>query len=169
MTDTSDQKPQSGLPQIGKDLLVLVPLLASGLAISYDVGFFRGIGLGYFAFFTVSEHIVFALETFLGALLGALGFAAFVYFYRPHWRKIGGSSRHPWRARFLGYSIACALVGTMTAYYTKGSIFAVVFSMPPVILLMVMFEVESFLLNLLIACVAALLAAFFIGSSPRQC
>jgi hypothetical protein len=163
MTNTSEQKPQSGLPQIGKDLLVLVPLLASGLAISYDVGFFRGIGLGYFAFFTISEHIVFALEAFPAALLGALGLGAFVYFYRPHWRQIGGSRRHPWRARFLGYAIGAALVGIATAYYTKGSILSVGLSMLLVVLLMVTFEVESLLLNLLIACVAAALAAFFLG------
>ncbi|QIP05752.1 hypothetical protein [Bradyrhizobium symbiodeficiens] len=39
------------------------PLLASSLAITYDVGFFVGVGIGYFSFFSLSEHLVFALQS----------------------------------------------------------------------------------------------------------
>ncbi|MBR0828995.1 hypothetical protein JQ596_26010 [Bradyrhizobium manausense] len=39
------------------------PLLASSLAITYDVGFFAGVGIGYFSFFSLSEHLVFALQS----------------------------------------------------------------------------------------------------------
>jgi len=39
------------------------PLLASSLAITYDVGFFVGIGIGFFSFFSLSEHLVFALQS----------------------------------------------------------------------------------------------------------
>ncbi|WP_028134352.1 hypothetical protein [Bradyrhizobium japonicum] len=49
------------LPHL-KDAIVIVPLLGTALAITYDVGFFGGIGLPYFTMFTLSEHIVFALE-----------------------------------------------------------------------------------------------------------
>jgi len=33
------------------------------LAITYDVGFFVGIGIGFFSFFSLSEHLVFALQS----------------------------------------------------------------------------------------------------------
>jgi hypothetical protein len=39
------------------------PLLASSLAITYDVGFFVGVGIGFFSFFSLSEHLVFALQS----------------------------------------------------------------------------------------------------------
>lgn len=39
------------------------PLLASSLAVTYDVGFFVGIGIGFFSFFSLSEHLVFALQS----------------------------------------------------------------------------------------------------------
>ena len=45
-----------------KDFLFLVPLLGSALAIIFDVGYFSGIGLGFFSLFSLSEHLVFAME-----------------------------------------------------------------------------------------------------------
>jgi len=39
------------------------PLFASSLAITYDVGFFVGVGIGFFSFFGLSEHLVFALQS----------------------------------------------------------------------------------------------------------
>lgn len=45
----------------GKELLFLFPMLGSSLAIIFDVGYFSGIGLHYFTFFSLSEHLVFAL------------------------------------------------------------------------------------------------------------
>lgn len=46
-----------------KILTVAGPLLASSLAITYDVGFFVGVGTGFFSFFSLSEHLVFALQS----------------------------------------------------------------------------------------------------------
>lgn len=57
-----------------KETLVLVPLLATALAICYDVGYFAQVNIGYFTFFSLSEHIVFALEVLPFALTAALGF-----------------------------------------------------------------------------------------------
>jgi hypothetical protein len=37
--------------EIAKDLLFLVPLLGTALAITYDVGYFSGINLYFFSFF----------------------------------------------------------------------------------------------------------------------
>ncbi|MCP3369892.1 hypothetical protein [Bradyrhizobium cajani] len=54
-------------PVVGDNALKILtfagPLLASSLAVTYDVGFFVGIGLGFFSFFSLSEHLVFALQS----------------------------------------------------------------------------------------------------------
>ena len=48
------------------------PLLATSLAIFYDVGFFYAINPGFFTFFSVTEHLVFALQALPFALIPAL-------------------------------------------------------------------------------------------------
>jgi hypothetical protein len=49
--------------ELGKITLVVVPIFASSLALCYDVGFFIGLDIRFFSFFSLSEHIVFALQT----------------------------------------------------------------------------------------------------------
>jgi hypothetical protein len=62
----------NGMPPF-KDFLTFVPLLATALAIFYDVGYFYGFDLNYFSFFTLNEHIVFALQVLpYGMLVCAL-------------------------------------------------------------------------------------------------
>jgi hypothetical protein len=66
-----------------KVLTVVTPLFASSIAIIYDVGFFFGLDIGFFTFFTFSEHLVFALQAIPFALptaLGILGFIAITWF-----------------------------------------------------------------------------------------
>ncbi|MGY4498492.1 hypothetical protein ACVWYH_002423 [Bradyrhizobium sp. GM24.11] len=46
-----------------KVLTLAGPFFASALAVTYDVGFFAGIGIGFFSFFSLSEHLVFALQS----------------------------------------------------------------------------------------------------------
>lgn len=79
-TDNADRQPSLSM---SKDFLFLVPLLGSALAITYDVGFFSGIGLGFFTLFSLSEHIVFALAIFPLALLFALSCGLLIYFTDP--------------------------------------------------------------------------------------
>ena len=64
------QAAQSGLA-INKDLFVLIPLLGSALAVIFDVGYFSGININLFSIFSLSEHIVFALEVLPEALMFA--------------------------------------------------------------------------------------------------
>ena len=52
-----------------KDFITFVPILATALAVFYDVGYFYGFDINYFSFFTVNEHIVFALQILPYALL----------------------------------------------------------------------------------------------------
>jgi hypothetical protein len=51
-----------------KDGLVLVPFLASALALTWEVGYFLKIGDGSFGLFTLSEHITFAIQALPFAL-----------------------------------------------------------------------------------------------------
>src|SRR5260370_28217156 len=57
-----------------KDGLVIIPFFASGLALTWEVGFFLRIKGGAFGLFSVSEHITFALQ----ALPAALALAALI-------------------------------------------------------------------------------------------
>jgi hypothetical protein len=63
-------------------LLVLTPFLGSALAITYNVGYFFGIGgrLQFFTFFSLSEHIVFARAVFPQCLLAAIVYGAIVFY-----------------------------------------------------------------------------------------
>jgi hypothetical protein len=56
---TEDKKSE---PLGFKELLVVVPVIGSSLAITHDVGFFYGLDIGYFTFFSIAEHVVFALQ-----------------------------------------------------------------------------------------------------------
>ena len=47
---------------IAKLVSVGVPLLASSIAVFYDVGFFYALDASFFNFFSVSEHLVFSLQ-----------------------------------------------------------------------------------------------------------
>src|SRR4051794_17340419 len=63
-----------------KDALVVIPLLASSLAITWEVGYFSRLGGGSFALFSLTEHIAFAVQALplaiAVALMGALGMTA---------------------------------------------------------------------------------------------
>ena len=51
-----------------KNAFIVVPVFATSLAICFDVGYFAGIGLTFFSFFSLTEHIVFALQAIPFAL-----------------------------------------------------------------------------------------------------
>jgi hypothetical protein len=65
-----------------KLLSIAGPLLASSLAITHDVGFFVGTGIGFFSFFSLSEHLVFALQSLPFAIVPA---AALLYWFGGVW------------------------------------------------------------------------------------
>jgi hypothetical protein len=69
--------------EIAKDLLFLVPLLGTALAITYDVGYFSGINLYFFSFFSLTEHIGFALQAFPFALITASVLGLLFIYIRP--------------------------------------------------------------------------------------
>lgn len=55
-----------------RSFAVAIPIVASSIAIIYDVGFFVGIGVSFFTFFSITEHIVFALQAIPFALSAAI-------------------------------------------------------------------------------------------------
>ena len=55
-----------------KEFLVVVPSLASALAIVYDIGYFSAVDVRYFSCFSLPEHLVFALQIIPLAFGGAL-------------------------------------------------------------------------------------------------
>jgi hypothetical protein len=65
----ADSKGALGL----KELAILAPIVGSSAALAYNVGFFYAIDISFFSFFTLSEHIVFALEAFPLALIVSFG------------------------------------------------------------------------------------------------
>ncbi len=46
-----------------KRLTIIGPLFASSIAVCYDVGFFYGLNIAFFTFFSLAEHFVFALQS----------------------------------------------------------------------------------------------------------
>jgi hypothetical protein len=77
---------------MSKDFLLLVPLVGSALAVTFDVGYFSGINITLFTFFALTEHIVFALEVFPGAVLGALVIGLFIFYSQPVKAALRGAS-----------------------------------------------------------------------------
>lgn len=100
------------------------PLLASSLAITYDVGFFVEIGIGFFSFFSLSEHLVFALQSLPFAIppVAVLlfwfssGWLAYRHGYNdgvasiegsaPKLSRLGSLLKSPWLRRLL-FGIMC--------------------------------------------------------------
>ena len=74
-----------------KGLTAVIPLLMSGFAFAYVVGYFLAFDLAWFPFFTLSEHIVFAIRALpialatLVALLVAAEYPDFLRRAMPIW------------------------------------------------------------------------------------
>jgi hypothetical protein len=69
---SEDRKPVASF-EFSKDISVVVPFLGTTLAVAYDVGYFSSFNINFFSFFTLSEHIVFALQALPAALPIAIG------------------------------------------------------------------------------------------------
>jgi len=83
-----------------KDAFVFVPLVASGLAITWEIGFFTRVGGGAFSLFSLSEHVTFAVQALPIALAVSAILVAGVFqwdlmdrYARPLLQTKGTSSR----------------------------------------------------------------------------
>ena len=88
-----------------KDLIPVAPMVAGAFAFAYVVGYFLAFDISWFAFFTLSEHIVFALR----ALPVAIGISfAFLIAFEITKR----SQREGWLRDYFGYAWIVVLLGT---------------------------------------------------------
>jgi hypothetical protein len=71
-----------------KDLAILIPLVGIVLAVTYDVGFFYGIGIEYFTLFSLQEHILFALQAIPTAFALAFAVPSGILAYRAGARAV---------------------------------------------------------------------------------
>jgi len=59
-------------PEKFKNALLVIPVLGTLCAVTFDVGYFSGIDINYYSVFSLAEHIGFALEVAPAAFLGTL-------------------------------------------------------------------------------------------------
>lgn len=57
-----------------KETVVLVPLIGSTLALTFDAGYFWGLDINFFTIFSLSEHVVFALQVMPLAFIATMIF-----------------------------------------------------------------------------------------------
>jgi hypothetical protein len=75
-----------------KDLTVIVPVTASSFAFAYVVGYFYAFDIGWFAFFSLPEHLIFALRALPIAVGASVGFLIALRFrtLEDRWKWLQG-------------------------------------------------------------------------------
>jgi hypothetical protein len=103
-----------------RELLVILPLAGSAIAITYDVGYFSALDINYFTMFSVSEHIVFAFEALPLALLATLSLVVAPIAWAKgregrvkdeHYERLTGKKREYYKTKCFG-SASCSLSGS---------------------------------------------------------
>lgn len=93
-----------------KDFIPVAPMVAGAFAFAYVVGYFLAFDVSWFAFFTLSEHIVFALR----ALPVAIGMSfAFLMVYE----LTTISQKEGWLRDWLRYAWIAVLLGTAVGIF----------------------------------------------------
>jgi hypothetical protein len=100
-----------------KEYAIFAPAIGGGLAIVFDVGYFYGLNSGFFASFSLSEHLVFSLGAIPIAVffmaLGALGWMMFTSVnQRAGYLK----------GLFIGLMLFCAILSGIEFWYQEGFI-----------------------------------------------
>ena len=90
-----------------KDFALILPALATLLTMAYDVGYFFGIDIRFFTFFSLSEHIVFALH--------ALPFAFLILGALITTMPIGDTSKRKWFDKAHPFDMATRIFLTIVA------------------------------------------------------
>jgi hypothetical protein len=76
-----------------KDAMVAIPFLASGLALTWEVGFFLRIKGSAFGLFSITEHITFALQALPFAMVAAVIFVGCAVYYEVFSITVGPNLR----------------------------------------------------------------------------
>jgi hypothetical protein len=111
-----------------KSAITLAPIVGIIAAVSYDVGYFFGIDLYYFSFFSLTEHVVFALEAMpivilLGLVAGLVGVGV-VHLQRSS--RIATWLLDRFRSIFLMVSGGCVLLDHLLGRQDDDVIFPIV-------------------------------------------
>jgi hypothetical protein len=93
-----------------KDLIPVAPMVAGAFAFAYVVGYFLAFDISWFPFFTLSEHVVFAVRALPVAI--GISFAFLIVFELT---RI--SQREGWWRDYLRYAWIVVLVGTAIAIF----------------------------------------------------
>jgi hypothetical protein len=78
-SESKETSPGGGLSL--DDLTKATPLVAIGFALAFEVGYFYSIDIGWFSFFTLSEHIEFALRALPIAIAGTVLFLLLLFMH----------------------------------------------------------------------------------------
>jgi hypothetical protein len=106
-----------------KDLLpveklpILIPLGGSLLAVLFDAGYFWAVEINFFTLFTLSEHIVFAIQA-LPFVIFTMFMAMILWTIDPITvALIDRANRTPVRRRFLGFGLSAVMGLNCIALY----------------------------------------------------
>lgn len=112
-----------------KDFVVAVPLCASSLALAWEIGSFAPVSVQAFGFFSITEHIAFALQAFPLAILAAcFGIATFLIvgdIYPSNRRSVVQTHSPDGSFKFwtLSASVVASLIFTFLYYWLGVSTF----------------------------------------------
>jgi hypothetical protein len=78
-----------------KNLAVLLPVFGTAICVTFDVGYFWGIDINFFTAFSLSEHIVFAIQAVPIAVVAMTLVALAVLAFEIGYKKIRESAFKP--------------------------------------------------------------------------
>jgi hypothetical protein len=92
-----------------KDFIPVAPMVAGAFAFAYVVGYFLSFDIAWFPFFTLSEHVVFALRALPIAI--GLSFVFLIAF------EVGRAAEEGWLKHWLTYAWITFLLGTAVGIF----------------------------------------------------
>src|SRR5262245_11662859 len=130
--DLGDALKTLGVEQL-KTVVLLLPLVGTLLAITFDVGYFTGIDIKYFSVFSLAEHIGFALQVAPLALIAALVSAMTISFISKGGTKEFKAKTHKTIVNPITL-IACVglLISGMALWLMTGLVTVIVATLSPI-------------------------------------
>ena len=164
------RRDQAQSPGSYRDYLVAIPFLLTAGALTFDVGYFSGVDINFFTLFSLSEHVLFALEAlpsvFAVVFIGSL----FIFWIRSRNWSLGGlglrlhSDAWLWLRLLLAIGLYFAMIA-IVFFFGVNYVVAIVgylFVFIAAVLLAPRLLTDRITLSLL-AAVVALFAIFFLG------
>jgi hypothetical protein len=166
--ETGDSVPNKESIWDYKEFLVVVPLLGSALAVTSDVGYFYGLDLSFFSFFSLTEHIVFAIEALPLALTVAIVFSLYATNLVVPWNKFVTGKRFYDSKHFL-LALCIVLISILIillyiAYIRFGVLFLITSILMCITGFIVKFSQSRIISTILTSTLALLAASFFCGA-----